>query len=325
MLGSRCPWRSAVFLAGLGWALVAAAGAGLAATACRSEPWVNAVCEGAVGDGVHDDTAALRRAVGLALGSDSPLLLPPGRYKLSGTLRIDYTARARTGFRLISMGATLDGRAVAAGPVLTVACSGGSAAAPKGCFYFKEEGSLFVDANSDGYAVVIGNPDFSDAQNSIKLDHLIVNNANRGARAGGLQLNYVLDADIFAVADSAGGGAGIALEQLQFSRLSGAGSASAAGGAGLLIENGYTFANTIAAIDLEVAPTCLAITSVHAAHNTFVSPYFACPTAVDARAGDATLLLNPLFAGNVATRFAHRVGIFSLPSAAGLTLPPPLP
>lgn len=168
---------------------------------------------------------------------------------------------------------------------------------------------MFVNANSDSYAVVIGQTDFSDAQNSLKIDHLIVNNAGAGQRAGGLQLNYVLNSQIFAVADSAGGAAGIALEQTQISRISGAGSASAQGGVGLLFEHGYSFANTIDAMDLEVAPVCLAIDSRQAAHNTFISPYLACATAVEARAGTDTHLVNPLFGGNVRTRFAAAVGI----------------
>jgi hypothetical protein len=90
--------------------------------------------------------------------------------------------------------------------VLEILCSGGTPISPKGCFYFNEQGTLFVNARSDSYAVVIGRPDFSDAQNSLKIDHLIVNNAGAGPRAGGLQLNYVLSSEIFAVADAAGGG-----------------------------------------------------------------------------------------------------------------------
>ena len=86
-------------------------------------------------------------------------------------------------------------------------------------------------------AVVIGKTDFSDAHNSIKIDHLLVNNANTTSAAGGLQLNYVLDSDVYAVADSAGGAAGIALEQTQFSRISGAASAVATGGAAMLLRN----------------------------------------------------------------------------------------
>jgi len=211
------------------------------------------------------------------------------------------------------MGAILDGKTIAAQPVLEILCSGGTPISPKGCFYFNEQGTLFVNARSDSYAVVIGRPDFSDAQNSLKIDHLIVNSAGAGPRAGGLQLNYVLSSEIFAVADAAGGAAGIALEQTQISRISGAGSAAAKGGAGLLIENGYSFANTIDAMDLEVAPTCLVIDSRNAAHNTFISPYMACPTAVDASAGNTTRLVNPLFGGNVKKEFAAAVGITTSP------------
>src|SRR5262249_27618244 len=148
------------------------------------------------------------------------------------------------------------------------------------CFYFKEEGALFVRANTPGYAVVIGKTDFSDAHNALKLDHLVVNNASTSSAAGGLQLNYVLDSDIYAVADSAGGGAGLALEQTQFSRISGAGSAAGTGGAAMLLENGFNFANTVFGFDFEVAPTCLSITFAHDGQNTFVSPYFNCTTAV---------------------------------------------
>jgi Pectate lyase superfamily protein len=281
--------------------------------ACAGEPWMDVRCYGATGDDRSDDSAAFARALRAALAAGAPLLLSPGTYRLGQPLVVDYAARAETGFRLISMGAVLDSRDVAHGPVLEVTCSGGNPTAPKGCFYFKEEGTLLVYANTNAYAVEIGRSDFGDAQNSIKIDHLVVNNGAQGPRSGGLQLNYVLDAEIFAVADTAGGAAGIALEQTQFSRLAGAGSASAPGGAALLIENGYSFADTIEAIDLEAAPTCLVIAAPSAAHNTFVSPYLACPTAVDAAAGNGTILLNPLFAGNVTTKFAATVGVATLP------------
>ena len=72
---------------------------------------------------------------------------------------------------------------------------------------------------------------------------MIVNNNSSGAEAGGIQLNYVLNAEMFIVADAAGGGNGIALEQVQFSVLHGAGSATT--GYALAIENGYTFSNTL--------------------------------------------------------------------------------
>ena len=288
--------------------------AAVPASACTAAAtWIDVRCYGAAGNGSTDDTAAIGRALAAALASDRPLLLPHGTFKLTRPLVIDYRTRSDTGFRLISMGAVLDGRTMASQPVLEISCSGGTPISPKGCFYFNEQGTLFVNARTDGYAVVVGSSDFSDAQNSLKIDHLIVNNASSGARAGGLQLNYVLNSEIFAVADSAGGAAGIALEQTQISRLSGAGSAAGKGGAAMLIENGYSFANTIDAMDLEVAPTCLEIDARNAAHNTFISPYMACPTAIDATAGHTTNLVNPLFAGNVKKEFAASVGVAASP------------
>ncbi len=283
------------------------------AASCGFNPWIDVRCYGATGNGSTDDTGAVNRALAAALSADEPLLFPHGKFKLTRPLVIDYTTRSDTGFRLISMGAVLDGKTISSQPVLEIHCSGGTEISPKGCFYFDEQGTLFVYANSDGFAVVIGQVNFSDAQNSIKIDHLIVNNASASRGAGGLQLNYVLNSHIFAIADSAGGRAGIALEQTQISNISGAGSASAAGGIGLLIENGYSFANTIDAMDLEVAPICLAVDSPNAAHNTFISPYFACATAVDAAAGQDTHLINPLFGGNVKTRFAASTGIATTP------------
>lgn len=298
-----------VAFAPAGTALAATGAGGSSQPACPASSWIDVRCYGAAGNGVSDDWAALNQALAAALAADEPLFLPHGTFRVSRPLVIDYKTRADTGFRVISMGAIIDGKAISAQPVLEILCSGGTPAAPKGCFYFNEQGTLFVNARSNAYAVVIGEPNFADAQNSIRIDHLIVNNAAAGAKAGGLQLNYVLSSQIFAVADSAGGAAGIALEQTQISHIGGAGSASAKGGVGLLIENGYSFANTIDALDLEVAPTCLVIASRNAAHNTFISPYMACPTAVDAVAGNTTQLVNPLFGGNVKTQFAAAVGV----------------
>ena len=100
------------------------------------------------------------------------------------------------------------------------------------------------------------------------------------------------------MADAAGGGVGLDLEQLQFSKISGA--ASAANGIAMLIHGGYTMANTIQAMDLEVARFCLVIASPSANHNSFISPYFGCPTALVALSGASNLLLNPLYAGSPA-------------------------
>ncbi len=222
----------------------------------------------------------LQAAVDDALSSDRPLVLPRGTYRISRPLVIDYAAHAGTGFELISRGAIIDGTSISDAPAVKILCSGGSRAAPSGCFYFHQEGTLFVNARSSGYAVVIGKPDFTDAHNSIRIDHLIVNNNSSGSEASGVQLNYVLNAEMFIVADAAGGGNGIALEQVQFSVLHGAG--SAATGYALAVENGYSFSNALMSMDLEESHTCLRLLSVHAHSNSLHAPYFNCPVLVEA-------------------------------------------
>ena len=302
---------------------------GGAVLACSGQPWIDVRCNGAVGDDSHDDTSAIQTTINTAVTNNWPVHIPAGTYKVTSGLAIDYAGQAGNGFRLISEGAAIDGTGVGSGPVLRVQCSGGTVSSPAGCFYFKGEGALFVRANTPGYAVVIGKSDFSDAHNSIKLDHLVVNNASAASGAGGLQLNYVLDSDIYAVADSAGGAAGVALEQVQFSRISGAGSAAGTGGAAMRLENGFDFANTIFGFDFEVAPTCLSITTSHDGQNSFVSPYFNCATAVNATGSTRNLLINPTYGGGVTNRGPQSAGVqvigggswaaWQFPSAASYT------
>jgi Pectate lyase superfamily protein len=264
---------------------------------CSGHPWIDVRCNGATGDGNHDDTIAINKVISTAITNNWPVHLPAGTYKVSSQITIDYAGQASKGFRLISEGAVIDGRTIANGPVLQIQCGGGVIGNPTGCFYFKEEGTLFVNGNTPTYTVVLGKGDFSDAHNSAKIDHLIVNNANTAATAGGCQFNYLLDSDVYAVCVSAGGGAGLALEQVQFTRISGAGTAEGSGGRGLVLENGYNFSNTFLALDLEVSPTCLSITFNHNGLNSFVSPYFNCTTAVSATASTNNVLLNPNYGG----------------------------
>jgi hypothetical protein len=264
---------------------------------CSGHPWIDVRCNGAMADGSHDDTNAINSTISAAIANNWPVRLTAGTYKVTSRIIIDYATQASKGFRLISDGAVIDGRTIGSGPVLQIQCGGGSISSPTGCFYFREEGTLFVNGSTPAYVVVVGKTDFSDAHNSAKFDHLIVNNANTAAAAGGCQFNYVLDSDVYAVCVAGGGAAGLAFEQLQFSRISGAGTAEGTGGRGAVLENGYNFSNTFFALDLEVSPTCLSITFSHNGLNTFVSPYFNCVTAVNATASDGNVLINPNYGG----------------------------
>ena len=299
---------------------------------CSGRPWIDVRCNGAIGDDSHDDTSAIQTTINSAITNNWPVHLSAGKYKVTSQLTIDYAGQAGNGFRLLSQGATLDGRAIGSGPVLQILCGGGTTASPTGCFYFKQEGTLFVQANTAAYAVVIGKADFSDAQNSIKLDHLNVNNANTSNNSGACQFNYVLDSDLYAVCVSAGGAAGMAFEQTQFSRISGAGTAAGTGGRSVVLENGFNFSNTFFGLDLEVSPTCLSITFNHNGLNTFISPYFDCVTAVSATASIGNVLINPNYGGSTVNLGPNSVGIsiqgtgsraqWMFPSAASYTATP---
>jgi len=261
--------------------------------ACSGHPWIDVRCNGAMADGNHDDTNAINSTISTAVANNWPVRFTAGTYKVTSQIIIDYATQAGQGFRIISDGAVFDGRTIASGPVLQIQCGGGTTSSPTGCFYFREEGTLFVNGNTPGYVVVLGKTDFSDAHNSAKFDHLIINNANTAAAGGGCQFNSLLDSEVYAVCVAAGGAAGLAFEQVQFSRISGAGTAAGTGGRGVVLENGYNFSNIFFALDLEVSPTCLSITFGHNGLNTFVSPYFDCVTAVNATASDGDVLINP--------------------------------
>lgn len=302
MTGWKMIGRSSAFIGGAILALCLASCSGAkfiqvasAGNGCDPPDRISAMC--------HED---LHEALEAAQNQGVPLWLPSGTYRLRSELVIDYARTAGTGFQLISDGAIIDATGYD-GRALTITCSGGTAQSIKSCFYFHLQGTLFVNGRSSVATVRIGNNDHSDAHNSIKIDHLVVNNGGSGL---GMRMNYVLNSDIFAVADSAGW-AGMYLTQVQFSRISGA--ASGATGVGLYLTDGYTFANTFQALDLEVSKVCLAIDSPYANRNTFVSPYFNCQTPIAAVAGEKNVLFNPSWGASPPPDLGSMVGVSSVP------------
>jgi hypothetical protein len=235
---------------------ILAAALAAALLAAFAAPAVAADCSAAADEVNARCYPSLQAAADAAIASDRPLVLPRGTYQ--GPLTIDYSAHAGTGFELISRGATISGG-------LIVQCR-------SDCFYFHQEGTLFVSGQSSGALFTLGKPDFSDPQNSIKIDHLVVNNGGGGSAC---QFNYVLDADIFAVCDSAGW-AGMDVRQLQFSTVKGA--ASGGHGYATALRDGYIFSNTFS-LDLEASPICKLLTDPRTSNNTWLSNYDACPDA----------------------------------------------
>jgi hypothetical protein len=122
------------------------------------------------------------------------------------------------------------------------------------------------------------------------------------------------------------------LEQVQFSWIEGAGTASGPGGRSLVLENGFDFSNTLKALDLEVSPICLSITTPNNGLNTFLSPFLNCTTAVSATASTGNTLINPNYGGAVVNFGPNSTGLSVLgpgsranwlfPSAATYTAAP---
>jgi hypothetical protein len=357
--------------------------AGAAMLSCSGRPWIDVLCYGADPTDTADSTTAIQTAINDAVTNNVPVHFPGGKFKVSSKVTIDYAGQSGTGFRLISNGATLDGLSITAGPVLQVICSGGTLSSPATCFFFHQEGTLFIRGNSAevnyttltsaepagqtvlpvastaylyvgqtvlvalaaggnwatpitaigtgtitianalptggannsaqvglaSYPFAMGKVDFTDQHNSFAINHLVVTNASTAQGAGACQFNATYDAVVYVVCDSSGGAGGIALEQMQFSKIAGAGSAAAAGGQAIVLENGYNFSNIFYALDLEVAPICIQITANHHGDNTFVSPYMNCPVAVNATASDNNVLINPQYAGSVTSYGPQSVGI----------------
>jgi hypothetical protein len=237
-------------------------------------------CYGAAGDGVTDDGVSLQNAINAAIQADKPLYLPHLHFLTHRPLVIDYgqgSTQGHEGFIINSDGATIDGtQPQIAGNLLTIACGGGTSQNPKGCFYFHQMGTLFVNANTPYWALVVGEGDFSDAQNSIVFDHIVVNNSGSG---GGTILDYVLSSKFNLVSDTAGGQPGLAMMQVQMSTLQIA--ATSYQSSALAVWNYYNFGDTIQSPDFENSPICVLALGVPAHDVTINGGQFNCATAFD--------------------------------------------
>jgi len=69
---------------------------------CSGRPWLDVKCPanagGAVGDGAHDDTAAIQAAVNTGVANNWPVHIPAGTYKITSRLAIDYAGQSAKAF-----------------------------------------------------------------------------------------------------------------------------------------------------------------------------------------------------------------------------------
>ncbi len=270
---------------------------------CSGRPWIDVRCNGALGDDINDDTAAINTTVAAAITGNFPVHFSAGIYKVTSKLTFDYAGIAGNGLQIISRGAVLDGRSITSGNVLQIQCSGGTVGSPVTCGHLLIQGDFYIQGSTPAYVVVLGKADLSDIHNAAKIEHLVITNASAATGAGGIQANYLTDGDLWLSSTTAGGNtntAAIALEQVQQSRLSGAGVSTAPSGANaaaLLMENGATAGNLFAGFMFN-ANTCLSITSPSAVNNTFMSPAFPCAVAVNgSTSAGNNLLVGPTFSG----------------------------
>jgi hypothetical protein len=273
-----------------------------AVTMCSGQPWIDVRCNGAVGDGSADDTAAINATVSTAITNNWPVHIPAGTYKVTSKLTWDYQGIAGNGLSIISRGATIDGRTIASGNVLQIICSGGTTGSPAQCSHFRIEGELTVAGSTPAYVVAIGKADFSDQHNAADIEHLVVRNDSTNAAAGGVQLNFVAGGSSLWVSGKTAGGSastgGVALEKAQMNSISGFASAAGASAPALLIENGQTIGNGFSGFAFDPASAvCISITSANSLRNAWIAPYFACTTAISAPAAAAkNTLIGPTFA-----------------------------
>jgi hypothetical protein len=264
----------------LGTTVVALLACSTPALALDCTPTADAVdprCYGAYADGVHDDGAALQLAINAAVAEEKPLHLVHAHFVTLRPLTIDYgqgPLQGREGFLLQSDDATIDGTRAGQANVLTLWCAGGTPTSPKGCFYFHQTGTLFVNGQTPYWVLVVGEGNFSDAQNSIIFDHVVVNNSGSG---GGTILDYVLSSHLNIVSDTAGNSPGLAMMQVQMSTIQLA--ASSVGNAALQIWTYYNFGDVIETPDLEASPVCVDAMGGHSHDVTITGGTIDCAVA----------------------------------------------
>jgi hypothetical protein len=254
---------------------------------------------GGAGDGRTDDTQAVRRwwAASLARGVG---YVPRGHYVFDAG-EFDLGPNAHTGLRLVGDGPQQSVFMPKGGGMRLVS-------SVREAFYLRLA-DIGVEANTDGPALELGKPDFTDELNSSVLDGIVMANVSRSPSAVGLQCNGLYACDLRnVVANCAEAGAAIRLRRAQFCRFQGAaGHAETA----LHMTEGYNYSNTFAGFDFEEVDRDVVIDSAQSTSNVFMAnQYVWRRCAIDATAGRNNVFIAPNFAsGGIQKAIAGAKGI----------------
>lgn len=269
---------------------------------------------GAVGDGTTDDTAAVNAWIAAVLSTGNMGYAPAGNYKVTSPILIDYVSVWSTGFTLMGAGVqrTVFTSTVTTGAAFQLYCSGGTILSPQIGVYPKITQLAFY-ATTVGPTLSIGNYDFSDQQNLVRLEIWCSNSSNDSA-ARCIEMNSCYGCNI----EYNGGigqtnppsytlsaaGINLSLRKCSFSQFFvSMGStadvstipATIIGTAiGVWFSDDYSYGNVFTTPDIEIFDKAVVITSANAVRNTFIGGQWAYKSyGVVATAGENNVFINP--------------------------------
>ena len=275
-----------------------------------------------------DSSAAFDSAFANAKATGYPLCLQAGIYRISRAISWDLASTARTGINIAGDGArkvildfTQDN---VPAPNLKLFSS-----SSEGVFFVRM-GGFSIQSNVDGAALQIGETALTDAINSAIFGPLIITNNSPGARATGVQINYVVNSTFVQLVANLGG-ANIGLDAIQLNQSVSNTFINAAGGncqTSLRLTNGSNYGNTFIGFDFEEATTGVKIDNANSFSNTWIGGtaaslrYFA-----QAAAGRDNYFLNMTFGRITSGIFNgdHHTGIVLSAAGAYASGTPALP
>ena len=280
--------------------------------AARAADFVNLKDFGAVGDGVTDDTVSVNAWIAEVLSTGNVGYAPAGNYKVTSPILIDYVSVATTGFTLMGAGVqrTVFTSTVTTGAAFQLYCSGGTVPSPKIGVYPKITQLAFY-ASTVGPTLRIGNYDFSDQQNLVRLEIWCSNSSNDSSArciemnscyGCYIQYNGGLGATNPPSYTLSAAGINLSLRQCSFSQffISIGSTANNTTGAilgtatGVCFSDGFSYGNVFTTPDVEIFDVAVRITSANAVRNTFVGGQWAYKSyGVVATTGNDNVFINP--------------------------------